>query len=100
MVDGDHVHDVFVCIYIILQNLIHIFCLANGCLEPLPDTIENGWKSGETYVIQNDMKYYLLTRYSCHENAVINGTSLKVIDIQCRNSQWQYESLPVCQLPE
>jgi hypothetical protein len=74
--------------------------LANGCLEPLPDAIENGWKSTESYVIHNDVQYYLLTRYSCHANAIMLDSSSQVMDIECRNNQWEYKSLPVCQLNE
>ena len=64
------------------------------------DTIENGWKSAESYVINHDVKYYLLTRYSCHANAFMDNSSTRVIDIVCQNNQWQYKSLPVCQLKD
>jgi len=76
-----------------------IVYLANGCLEAMPDTIENGWKSAESYLIHNDIKYYTLTRYSCHANAVLVNSS-SFIDINCENNQWQYQSLPVCQLKQ
>ena len=79
------------------SKLLH---LATGCLEPLPDTIENGWKSAESYIIQSDIKYYLLTRYSCHANALMVDTSARVIDIECRSGQWQYKTLPVCKFEE
>jgi hypothetical protein len=82
------------------SNFCLLIYLANGCLEPMPDTIENGWKSAESYIIHSDTKYYLLTRYSCHTNAVMVDSSSPVIDIECRKSQWQYQSLPVCQLQE
>ncbi len=86
--------------YLLKFDLFLLIYLAQGCLEPMPDTIENGWKSGESYVIQNDIKYYLLTRYSCHANAIMSDSSLRVIDIECRNNKWQYESLPACQFSE
>jgi hypothetical protein len=88
--------------YVLFQKF-HYFqyiYLATGCLEPLSDTIENGWKSAESYIIQSNIKYYLLTRYSCHANALIVDSSSRVIDIECRNGQWQYQALPVCQLQE
>jgi hypothetical protein len=66
----------------------------------MPDTIENGWKSAESYIIHSDTKSYLLTRYSCYTNAVMIDSSSRVIDIECRNNQWQYKSLPACQLQE
>ncbi|CAF2958548.1 unnamed protein product [Rotaria sp. Silwood2] len=72
-------------------------CIPSGCLESMPETIENGWKSAESYFIHHEIKYYLLTRYSCHENAVIVNSSSHVIDIQCRNNEWQHDSLPICQ---
>ena len=103
MADGDHVLDVFVCIDLLVRLKFDSFTsilLANGCLEPLPDTIENGWKSMESYIIQSDTKYYLLTRYSCHGNALLVDSSARVIDIHCRNSQWQFQTLPACQSPE
>lgn len=103
MVDGDHVLDVLVCIDRLFRSKFDSFpsiSLANGCLEPLPDTIENGWKSMESYIIQSDAKYYLLTRYSCHGNALLVDSSARVIDIHCQNSQWQFQTLPACQLPE
>ncbi|CAF0876222.1 unnamed protein product [Rotaria sordida] len=75
-------------------------CIPSGCLESMPETIENGWKSAESYFIHNEIKYYLLTRYSCHENAIIVNSSFHIIDIQCRNNEWQYNSLPVCQQKE
>lgn len=74
--------------------------LASGCLQSLPDTIENGWKSAESYVIYDEVKYYLLARYSCRENAAMVDSSSNIKDISCRNNQWQHESLPVCQLKE
>lgn len=73
------------------------YVLASGCLEQMPETIENGWKSAESYIMHNDLKYYTLTRYSCHENAVIANTSSHVIDIQCQNNEWDYKSLPICE---
>lgn len=103
MVDGDHDQDVFVCAYIFFSHHCFIFdfvYLASGCLEPLPDTIENGWKSGESYTIEGDTKYYQLTRYSCNTNAIMIDSSSRVIDIECRNGQWEYESLPQCHLQE
>lgn len=84
----------------IIYTYILLVYLAKGCLEPMPDTIENGWKSAESYIIQGDTKYYLLSRYSCHPNAIMINSSSRVIDIECRNGQWQYESLPECQLQE
>ncbi len=99
MVDGVHDQDVFVCILFSLFFLSIVY-LANGCLEAMPDTIENGWKSAESYVIHNDIKYYTLTRYSCHANAVLVDSSSRVINIECRNNQWEYQSLPVCQLEQ
>jgi hypothetical protein len=74
-----------------------IVCLANGCLESLPDRIEHGWKSAESHVIYDDMKYYLLTRYSCHADAMLVNSSSSIIDIECRNNQWQLQVLPICQ---
>jgi hypothetical protein len=76
------------------------FHLAMGCLESMPDTIAHGRKSAESYVTYNDVKYYVLTRYSCQRNAVIVGSSSSVIDIQCQNNGWQYESLPTCEIKE
>ncbi|CAM4935155.1 unnamed protein product [Rotaria socialis] len=75
-------------------------CIHSGCLEPMPDTIEQGWKSAESYIIHGDVKYYQLTRYSCHENTMIANTTSHVIDIQCQHSEWEYESLPMCQRQE
>jgi len=104
MVDGVHDQDVFVCILFSLSLKVLFFLsivyLANGCLEPMPDTIENGWKSAESYLIHNDIKYYTLTRYSCHANAVLVDSSSRFINIECRNNQWEYQSLPVCQLEQ
>ncbi|UJR36529.1 hypothetical protein I4U23_029250 [Adineta vaga] len=75
-------------------------CIPTGCLEPMPDNIENGWKSAESYVIYNDVKYYLLARYSCHKNAMPVDPSSSIIDIECRNSEWKYKTLPACQMKE
>ncbi|CAF0959587.1 unnamed protein product [Adineta steineri] len=75
-------------------------CIPNGCTEPMSDTIENGWKSAESFIIYNDIKYYKLTRYSCREKAILVDSSSRVIDIECRNNKWEYKSLPACQLEE
>lgn len=82
-VDGDHDLDVFVRVFIIFSRFLFILSfLASGCLETMPDTIENGWKSAESFVMYNNMKYYTLARYSCNTNAVLVDSSLSVIDIE------------------
>ena len=102
MDDGVHDHVVFVSQLnfnlFVSYNRLNIFCLASGCTDPLPEEIENGWKSAESYVMHGDTKYYLLTRYSCHGNAIMADSSARVVDIQCRKGQWERETLPECKL--
>ena len=101
MADGDRVHDASVRRHALFPfPLLHCFVSANGCLDSLPDTIEHGWKSAESYVVHNQIKYHLLARYACHENAIMIDSSSPVVDIECRNNQWQYKSLPECKLRE
>ncbi|CAF0941224.1 unnamed protein product [Adineta ricciae] len=73
-------------------------CIPSGCLEPMPDMIENGWKSAESFVVHNNVKYYTLARYSCNKNAVLVDSSLSIIDIGCQNREWKNTTLPACQL--
>ena len=97
MVDGDHVHDVFVSES--LSLIIDLFIdLADGCLEPLPDQIDYGWKSAESYFVYQETKYYLLTRYSCHKEAKFVNSSSTMIEIECRKDQWQNKTIAKCQI--
>ena len=98
-VDGDHDLDASVrVVFTSSRFLFTVFCLASGCLEPMPDTIENGWKSAESFVMYNNMKYYTLARYSCNKNAVLVDSSLSIIEIECRNREWRNATLPNCQI--
>lgn len=105
--DGDHGHDAFVrqSIHLLFFSSrtsidLFVFLLAEGCLQPLPDQIDHGWKSAESYVIYQDIKYYVLTRYSCHKDAKLVDSSSTVIDIQCQKNEWEQKVLPKCQMVE
>ena len=85
--DGAHELDVSVCILVSASP-------ATGCLQAMPETIAHGWKSAESYIVHNGVKHYVFTRYACHRNAVMVGSSSTIVDIQCQSNGWQYKSLP------